>query len=105
LDEGTSLSWGRQRDRGFRRQQPEGETLLQIQFDLSPGMAEVSDGQVLAEIELEISPPRGKHETAINTGRPDDLAFHKTLDVLKNRIAFFAPAADSGKRVVPSTSR
>ena len=48
---------------------------------------------------------RAQYKTAINTGRPDDLAFHKTLDVLKNRIAFFAPAADSGKRVVPSTSR
>ena len=68
-------------------------------------MAAIADGQVLAEVELEISPSRGQHEAALDAGRPDDLAFHKTSEMLENRIAFFAPAADRSELVVPEDER
>ena len=46
--------------RGFRGHQKESEGFLQIQAHRCIGMAEITDGDVLADVQYEITAPRGE---------------------------------------------
>ena len=89
---------GREHDGSLGCQQPESEGLLQVQFDGGGGMAQVTDGDVLADIQFEIAAAGRQHDATFDGWGPDDLAVDKTLNMLKDRIAFVAPAADGRVR-------
>ena len=55
-------------------------------------MAEITNGEVLTDIQFEVPTARGEHEPALNGRRPDDPAIHHTLDMMKDRIPIVASA-------------
>src|SRR5258708_19301206 len=77
------------------REQPEGETFLQVKPDAGLGMTKITDGYVLAEIQFEITPPGGKYEAPPDCRSPDNIPINKRLDMFQNRITFITAAADS----------
>src|SRR5271157_1884034 len=86
----------RQRNGGLAREQQESESLLQIQADNSIGVAEVTDGEVLADVKVEIASTGGQHESTGNSGRPDDLIVDKALDMLQHRVPVVADLGECG---------
>src|SRR6186713_766711 len=76
--------------RSFRRQQPEGETFLQVESDAGFGMTKITDGNVLAKIQFEITSTGAKHESAPDCRSPDDIPIYLPLDMLQNRVSFIA---------------
>src|SRR5713101_10202909 len=59
---------------GFRRQQQEGERLLQVEAHGRVGMARIADRQILSDIEVEIAAARGHDKGPGDRRSPDDLA-------------------------------
>ena len=78
---------GNQGDGGLRGQQEEGEGLLQVQADGRVSVAQVADGDVLADVQAEVAAAGREHERARDGGSPDDLAVDQPLDMLQHRIA------------------
>src|SRR5580693_86682 len=76
-----------QRYGGLAGQQEERERLLQIQADGSISMAEITDGDVLADVQVEIAATSGQHESASDGGRPDDLIVDQSLNVFQHRVS------------------
>src|SRR5271156_2391778 len=74
-------------DGSFRRQQPEGETLLEVQFDRGCGMVEVADGDVLPDFQFEIATAGGQHQSPLEGRGPNDPSVHQTLNMAKDGIA------------------
>src|ERR1700722_11659278 len=85
-----------QRDGSFGSEQKESECLLQVQGDSGIGVAEIADGNILADVQIEIAATGGQHEGAGNGGRPDDLIFDQTLDVLEHRVSVIAGFGERG---------
>ena len=50
-----------QRDGRLSGQQPEGEALLDVEFNELVGLAEVADGEVLPEVQFEVAAAGGEH--------------------------------------------
>ncbi len=92
----------RQKDNGcLGRQHPESQGLLQIQFDGGAGMAGITDGDVLADIQRKITAAGGEYEPAFNGRCPDDSAIHHTLDMVQERIPVVAAATGQGVGLRP----
>src|SRR5580704_14311288 len=53
-------------------------------------MAQIAYGDVLADVQVEISATSGQHESAGDGGSPDDFIVDKTLDVLQHRVPMVA---------------
>src|ERR1700729_2202244 len=85
-----------QRDGSFGSEQKESECLLQVQGDSGIGGSEIADGNILADVQIEIAATGGQHEGAGNGGRPDDLIFDQTLDVLQYRVSVVAGFGERG---------
>ena len=96
---------GHQGHGGLGGEQAKGERLLQVEFDGGCRMAEIADGEVLADVEFKVAAARGEHKAAFDGGCPDDVAINKAMDVLQDRIAFFAAAADSRVRLRTQNER
>jgi hypothetical protein len=81
---------------GLAREQQKSERLLQIQADSGIGVAEITDGDVLADVKVEIAATGGQHESTANSGGPDDLIVDKPLDVLQHRVPVVAGLGECG---------
>src|SRR4029077_2959040 len=79
-----------QSDSSLGGKQKESECLLQIQADSGIVVAEVADGNVLADVQVEIAASSGQHERAGNGGCPDDLISDQPLDVFQYRVSVVA---------------
>jgi len=77
-------------------EQEESERLLQVQADGGFGVAEIPDGDILANVQLEIAATCGEHESAGDGGRPDDLIFHQPFDMLQDRVSMIASLSKCG---------
>ena len=86
----------RQRDRGFGGEEQEGKCLLQIQSDDGIGVAGIADGDILADVKVEIAAAGGEHESAGNSGCPDDFILDQALDVLEHGVAVIAGFGECG---------
>src|SRR5271165_4031114 len=64
-------------------------------------MTEVADGDVLSDRQLKVAAAGREHEAAFDGRGPYDLIVDKTMDVLKDRIAFVATAIDGRVRLSP----
>src|SRR5258705_13779650 len=62
----------RQRDRGLAGDQKKCERLLQVEAHGGVGVAQIADGDILADMQVEIAAAGGQHEAAGDGGRPDD---------------------------------
>ena len=85
-----------QRDGGLVREQQESERLLQIQSDGGIGVAEITYGDILTDVKVEIAATGGQHKSTGNRGRPDDLIVDKPLDVLQHRVPVVAGLGECG---------
>src|SRR5579862_9196745 len=54
------------------------------------GVAEITDGDVLANVKAEVATSRGQHECAGDRGRPYDLILDEPLHVLEDRVSVVA---------------
>src|SRR5579875_998893 len=63
-------------DGGLGRQQPERESFEKIQFDDCTGMARITDGKVLTDIQFKITAAGREHEPAFDSGGPNDPSIH-----------------------------
>src|SRR6202051_1745421 len=93
------LRWRNQRDGGLGGEQEESECLLQVQTDRGIVVVEVPDGDVLADVEVEITATGGQYESAGNGRGPDDLIFDQALDVLQHRVSVVAGLSATGGAV------
>src|SRR5258708_12449355 len=59
-----------QRDGGLGGEQEERKCLLQVQVDGSIVVVEVADGDVLADVQVEITATGGQYESPANGGGP-----------------------------------
>src|ERR1700730_8938582 len=75
---------------GLAGEQEESEGLLQIQANRGIGMVEIADGDVLADVKIEIAAAGSQHERPHDGWRPDDLVVDKALDVLKDGVSMVA---------------
>src|SRR5262249_17391004 len=76
----------RQRDRGLTREQQEGQRLLEIKAHDAVGVAQIADREILPDVQIEITAPRGEHEGAGDGWRPDDLVLDELFDMLQHGI-------------------
>ena len=69
-------SFGRRRenDRRFARQHPKRERFLQIKTNDGIRMAEITDGYIRSEAELEITATTAQYKRAMNRRSPNDIA-------------------------------
>src|SRR5579862_2094413 len=74
----------RQRNGRLRRQQQEGESLLQVQPDGRVRVAQIADRYVLADVKPEVAAAGREHERARDRRGPDDLAVDDALDMLQH---------------------
>src|SRR5271154_7355085 len=98
------LRW-RQRNRGFAGQDAKNEGLLEIQSHHRIGVAEVADGSVLTDIELEIAAARGQDERTFDRRRPDQIAVDDTLDVLQDGVSVVASFGQRRILISPEQDR
>ena len=59
-------------------------------------MGEVADGDILADVELEVAAARGDDEGAFDGRRPDEIAVNDALDVFEYGIAVIAGFGEGG---------
>src|SRR5262245_31298096 len=71
----------RHRHGGLRGEQEKRDRFLQVQADGCIGMTEIADGDVLADVQLEIAAARGEDKGARNGRSPEDLVGNETLDM------------------------
>ena len=71
-------------------EQQERERLLQVQADGVISVAEITDGDVLTDVQIEIAATGSQHECAGNGGGLDDFIFHQPFDVLQHRVSVVA---------------
>src|SRR5918993_1603930 len=76
-----------ERHGGLIGQDQEGEALFDVEPHALEVVLEVADREVLADRELEVAAALGKHQAAIESGRPDDVAVDQALDVAQDRVA------------------
>ena len=70
---GRLCSHGRnERDSGLRGEQQKRESLPKIESDSSIAVDQVANGDVLADVQLEIATARGQYKSSIYSGRPND---------------------------------
>src|SRR5258708_28006073 len=69
-----------QGDGGLGGEQEERKCLLQVQVDGSIVVVEVADGDVLADVQVEITATGGQYESAGNGGGPGEFIFFHALD-------------------------
>src|SRR5882762_463162 len=81
---------------GLAREQEESERLLQVQADGGIGVAEITDGDVLANVQVEIAATSGQHESASNRGGPYDLIVDEPFDVFEDRVSVVAGLGECG---------
>jgi hypothetical protein len=68
----------------FAGKQQKGKRLLQIQSHSAIGMAEIADGNILSNMQVEIAAARGKHKRAGDGRRPSNFTVYQPLDVLQH---------------------
>src|SRR6267378_3141368 len=88
-----------QGDGSLGGEQEESERLLQIQADGGIGMAEITDGDVLSDVKVEIAATSRQHESASDGGRPYDLIVDQPLDVLQDRVSVISGLGECGVSV------
>src|SRR5262249_28707621 len=76
----------RQRDRGLSREQQEGQRLLEVKAHDAVGVAQITDREVLPDVQIEITAARGEHEGARDGWRPDNLVLDEFFDMLQHGI-------------------
>src|SRR5262249_58975250 len=76
----------RQRDRGLTREQQESQRLLEVKAHDAVGVAQITDREVLPDVQIEITAARGEHEGAGDGWRPDNLLLDQLLDMLQHEI-------------------
>src|SRR5579863_6161488 len=86
----------RQSDRSLGSEQKKSECLLQVKPDSFIAMAEIPDGDVLPNVQFEITAACCQHESAADCWRPDDLVFHQPLDVLQHRVSVVTGFGERG---------
>src|SRR5208282_959862 len=91
----------RQRYGSLGGEKKERECLLQVQANGGIGVAEITDGDVLTDVQVEIAATRSQHECAGNGGRPNDLIFNQPFNVLQHRISMVASLGECGVGVGP----
>ena len=57
-----SVCWRCECDRGFRCEQQKRQRLLQIESHNAVGVVQISDRDVLADVQIEIATPRGEYD-------------------------------------------
>ena len=64
-----------ERNGGFGGEVQEGEGFLQIKADMSVRVTQVADGNILADLKIQVAAPGSDNEGAVDSGRPDDFVF------------------------------
>jgi hypothetical protein len=85
----------RQGNSRFRRQQQEGECFLEVEANRPVVVTQITDGYVLADMQVEIAAARRQNEGPGDRRGPDDLAVDQASDVLEDRIAVISGFAQS----------
>src|SRR4029077_1408239 len=85
----------RQGNSRFCRQQQEGECFLEVEANRPVVVTQITDGYVLADMQVEIAAAGRQNEGAGNRRSPDDLAVDQAPDVLEDRIAVISGFAQS----------
>ena len=62
-------------------------------------MAGIADGDILADVQLEIAAARGQDKGARDGRGPDDLAADETVDMLQHRVAVIAGFGERRVRI------
>src|SRR5271170_6168005 len=83
---GGLLRFRREHHGRLGRQHEKGDGLLEVEADGGRRMAQVTDGDVLADRELKITATGREHDAALDRRRPNDLSVHEALDMLQDRI-------------------
>ena len=60
---------------GFGGEIEEGKRFLQIQANVGFSVIQVADGDVLANVKIEVATASRDDESPVNGGRPDDFVF------------------------------
>src|SRR5580704_6686919 len=84
------LHWWGQRNCRLGREKQKGKRLLQVQCDSRIGVAQIPNGDVLANVQVEIAATGSHHKCALDSGGPDDLVVEETLDVFEHGISVIA---------------
>src|SRR5271167_3662302 len=88
-----------QRDGCLSREHQKSERLLQIQADRGIGMHQIANGDVLADMQVEIAATGGHHKSAANRGRPDDFVLDESLNMFQYRVSVIAGLSQCGVNV------
>src|SRR6185437_7617030 len=75
------LAGRRERDGSLRRQHQEGEGLLKVEPNRGVAVAQIADGDVLADVQREIAAALRHHHAARDRRSPYDLFIDELLDV------------------------
>jgi hypothetical protein len=84
---GGRIIRGREHNGCLAGQEAKGEALLEIKPDDRVGVSEIADGDILPDVEFEITSARGQDKRALYGRSPDDVAFDNALDVLQDGIS------------------
>src|ERR1700741_335355 len=76
-----------ERDRRLRGVDEERQRFLQVQRNGVGVVAEVSDRDVGAQLQIEIPSASGQHERAVDCGRPNDVTVDQSVEVFEDWIA------------------
>jgi hypothetical protein len=85
-----------ERDGGLGSQVQKCERLLEVETHGSIRVAQVANGDVLADVQVKIAAASGDDEGAGDGGRKNNFIFDETLDVLEHRISVIACFSESG---------
>src|ERR1700684_3726612 len=81
---------GRKHDGRLACEEAKGEGLLKIKANGRVRVREITDGDILPEVEFEIATSRGQDKGTLNGWSPDDVAVDNALDVFQDRVAVIA---------------
>ena len=80
----------------FAGKQQEGERFLQVEANGGIGVAQIPDGEILADVEFEVAASRGHHECSVDGRCPDNFVLDEALHVLQHRVAVIAGFSQGG---------
>ena len=78
--------------------------LLQVQLHGVGVVSEVTDRHVGGQLQVEVAAAGSQHESAVNRGRPDDVAVDQPAQMFADRIAVFGGLADLGVHLADSST-
>src|SRR6516225_5780835 len=84
------LFWRPKSDGGFGGEIQKGKGFLQVKSNLRLSMTPIADRGVLSQVKVEVAASGRENESAVNSGRPDNLSFEQAFDVFEHGVAVVA---------------